>query len=142
MPEFNRWDVPFSTICFFEHALNSHKRVIRVSREKDIFFRIERDDNSILNALLLDEYRFGIASLIRALEEFPETEYIIIGGNWNQSTYEADEYAENNNIGIYDFSQFFGAINYDNIPLKYIKKMKETIKKDERNNKKSTFTGA
>ncbi|KFX58659.1 hypothetical protein FDC50_02545 [Clostridium botulinum] len=135
MPEINSWNVPFSTICFFEHALNSHKRVIRVRREKDIFFRIERDNNSILNALLLNEYRFGIASLIRALEEFPETEYIIIGGNWNQSTYEADEYAENNNIGIYDFSEFFGAINYNDIPLKY-------IKKDERNNKKSTFTGA
>ncbi|AKN31871.1 hypothetical protein Ccar_13765 [Clostridium carboxidivorans P7] len=135
MPEFNSWNVPFSTICFFEDALNSHKRVIRVSRERDIFFRIERDDNSILNTLLLNEYRFGIASLIRALEEFPETEYIIIGGNWNESTYEADEYAGNNNIGIYDFSEFFGAINCDNIPLKY-------IKKDERNNKKNTFRGA
>lgn len=135
MPKFNNWNVPFSTICFFEHALNSHNRVIRVTREKDIFFRVERDDNSILNVLLLNQYRFGIASLIRALEEFPDTKYIIIGGNWNQSTYEADEYAINNNIGIYDFSEFFGAINYNNIPLKY-------VKKDERDNRKNTFTGA
>lgn len=112
MRNFNNWNVPFSTICFFEDALNSHTRIIKVNRERDIFFRIERDDNSILRALLLNEYRFGLASLIRALEEFPETEYIIIGGNWNESTHEADEYAKDNNIGIYNFSEFFSAINY------------------------------
>ena len=32
---------------FFEDALNSHTRIIKVNRERDIFFRIERDDNSI-----------------------------------------------------------------------------------------------
>lgn len=135
MPKFNNWNVPFSTICFFEEALNRQKRVINVSREDDIFFRIERDDGRIINTLLLNEYRFGIASLIKALEEFPETDYIVIGGNWNESTYEADEYAKNNNIGIYDFSEFFGAINYNIIPLKY-------KKKDERDNRRNTFTGA
>lgn len=135
MQKFNSWKVPYSTICFFQEALNSHARVKKVNRERDIFFRIERDDNFILNALLLNEYRFGIASLIKALEEFPETKYIIIGGNWNESTYEANEYAKDNKIGIYNFSEFLGAINYNNIPLQY-------IYKDERNNTKNTFRGA
>lgn len=135
MPKFNNWNVPFSTICFFEDALKSHQRVINVSRENDIFFRIERDDGSIINAFLLNEYRFGVASLIKALDEFPKAKYIIIGGNWNESTYDADKYAEDNNIGIYDFSEFFGAMNYNIIPLKY-------VKKDERDNRENTFTGA
>lgn len=45
MPRFNSCDVPFSTIWFFEEALNSHKRVVKVSRERDTFFRIIRDDH-------------------------------------------------------------------------------------------------
>lgn len=135
MQKFNNWNVPYSTICFFEDALRAHGRVKKVKRERDIFFRIERDNNSVLNALLLNEYRFGLASLIRALEEFPETKFIIIGGNWNESTYEADRYAEDNNIGIYNFSEFLGAINYNKVPLSY-------IKKDERKNRKNTFRGA
>jgi hypothetical protein len=105
-----------------------------VVRQRDIFFRIERDDNTILNTLLLDEYRFGIASLLRALEEFPDTKYIVIGGNWNQSTGQVDSYAKENRIGIYNYSDFLGAINC-NTPLKY-------IRKDERENEKNTFRGA
>lgn len=135
MQKFNTWSVPYSTICFFEDALRGHGRVIKVNRERDIFFRIERDDKSVLNALLLNEYRFGLAGLIKALEEFPETKYIIIGGNWNESTCEANRYAKDNNIGIYNFSEFLGAINCNKIPLRY-------IKQDERNNRKNTFRGA
>lgn len=135
MQKFNNWNVPYSTISFFENAIRAHGRVKKVNRERDIFFRIERDNNSVLNVLLLNEYRFGLASLIRALEEFPETKFIIIGGNWNESTYEANIYAENNNIGIYNFSEFLGAINYNKVPLRY-------IKKNERNNRKNTFRGA
>ncbi|APQ77932.1 hypothetical protein CF060_13640 [Clostridium botulinum] len=135
MQKYNTWGVPFSTIVFFERLVKGHSRVINVTRDRDIFFRIERDDDTILNTLLLNEYRFGIASLSKALEEFPETKYIVIGGNWNQSTLEADNYAEENRIGIYNFSEFLGAIQYDNPHLKY-------IKKDDRENQNNTFRGA
>lgn len=135
MQKINTWGVQFSTIVFFERLLKAHSRVKDFTRERDIFFRIERDDHTILNTLLLNEYRFGIASLIKALDEFPETKYIVIGGNWNESTIEADNYAKENRVGIYDFSEFCGAINFDEPPLKF-------IKKDDRDNKKNTFSGA
>lgn len=135
MQKYNNWGVPFSTICFFERALNTHRRVINVSRERDIFFRVKRDDRSNLNILLLNEYRFGIASLMRALAEFSDAQYIVIGGEWNEYTEEAMNYAKDNNIGIYNFSEFLGALNYNNIPLQY-------IKKDDRDSRRNTNTGA
>lgn len=65
----------------------------------------------------MDEYRFGIAGLVKALEEFPETKYIVIGGNWNKVKPEAAESAREWNIGIYRFREFLRAINYNNPPL-------------------------
>lgn len=122
MQKFNNWKVSFSSICYFEEILKTHRRVKSIKRDQDIFFRIERNDNSILNTLLVNTYRFGIASLIEALEEFPEAKYIVIGGNWNKITPEAAKYASDNDIGLYRLSEFIGAINYNNVPLEYIKK--------------------
>lgn len=129
MSRFNNWGVSYSSIIFFEEALNTHNKVKNVVRENDIFFKIENCNNKVLNTLLLDEYRFGIAALIKALEEFPDAKYIVIGGNWNKSTGEAFRYAEDNKIGIFTFSEFFGAINYKE-PLSYLKRNERKSKKD------------
>lgn len=129
MYKVNEWGVPYSSICFFEKVLNGHTKVKSVIRERDIFFRIETYDNIILNTLLLDEYRFGFATLLEALEDFPDAQYIVYGGKWNRSTGDADKYAEDNEIGIFNYNDFLGAINLKN-PLKYIKENDREDKKD------------
>lgn len=129
MSRFNNWGVSYSSIIFFEEALNTHNKVKNVVRNKDIFFKIENCNNKVLNTLLLDEYRFGIAALMKALDEFSDAKYIVIGGNWNEATSEALKYAEDNKIGIFTFSEFFGAINYKE-PLNYLKRNERKSKKD------------
>lgn len=134
MSRFNNWGVSYSSITFFEDALNTHNKVRNVVRENDIFFKIEDCNNKMLNTLLLDEYRFGVAGLIKALGEFPDAKYIVIGGNWNKATSEALKYAKDNMIGIFTFNEFFGAINYKD-PLSY-------LKRNERKNKKNPVESA
>lgn len=134
MCKFNDWGVPYSSILFFEGAVKGHRRVRSIKRERDIFFIIERDDNITLNTLLLNEYCFGLGALLKALEEFPDTEYIIYGGKWNNYTGDADEYAKENKIGIFNYGDFLGAINLTN-PLNY-------VRENERENKKDPFRTA
>lgn len=134
MSKFNNWGVSYSSITFFKDALNTHNKVKSVVRENDIFFKIEHINNNMLNTLILDEYRFGVAGLMKALDEFPEAKYIVIGGNWNKATSEAMNYAKDNKIGIFTFSEFFGALNYKD-PLSY-------LKRNERKSKKNPFRSA
>lgn len=134
MKKFNEWGVPYSTISWFFTTMQQHSKVKSVEREKDILFTIIDNDDRVYKVLLLDEYKLGLATLMKALTEFPNTNYIVIGGDWNSYTNEAKKYGLENNIGIFNFSEFMGAINTKN-PLKYKKVERE-------NNAKKSIKGA
>lgn len=129
MAEINQWGVPFSTILWFESVMKKHSKVVSVKREKDILFTIIDNVGRVFKVLLLNEYILGVATLMKALDEFPEAEYIVIGGDWNKCTDEAKEYGDNNNIGIFNFSEFMGAVNSKN-PKSYTKiERKQEVRK-------------
>jgi len=121
MPDFNNWSVSYSVISFFERALTGHDKVQGVTRTQDIVFTITRNNGSLLKTLLLDEYCLGIAAVLKAKAEFPDVEYIVTGGNWNGYTPEAKDYGRTNEIGIFNISEFLGALNWTK-PIKYHKK--------------------
>jgi hypothetical protein len=121
MQEFNDWNVPFSVIKFFEDAITAHRKVAECQRTDDIFFTITRTDGRTLKVLLVNEYTLGLAAVYRATSEFPAAEYIVTGGNWNGHTSEAKEYGRQNSIGIFNTSEFFGALHWAE-PKDYYKK--------------------
>ena len=124
MSESNVWDVPYSVIRFFCSALDGHDKVSSYERNKDILFTITLTNGELINILLVNEYALGLAAVLRARSEFPETEYIVTGGNWNGYTPEAKSYGRKNSIGIFNVGEFFGALNWTD-PKKYYRKDKD-----------------
>jgi len=120
-PPRNNWDVSYSVIAFFERALNTHSKVERFVRTRDIFFQIELANGSQLKVLLVDEYTLGLADLHRAQSEFTEMEFIVTGGNWNGYTREAKQYGLLHDLGVFNIEEFLGALNWSE-PNKYHKK--------------------
>ena len=121
MPEYNDWNVSFSTISFVERALRSHSKVKQFTRSQDIVFEIRHIDGRVLNMVLVNEYTLGIAAVHKALFQFPGVEYIVTGANWNAYTREAKDYGRQNDIGIFVIGEFFGALHWTE-PKKYAQK--------------------
>jgi hypothetical protein len=121
MSTFNSWGVPYSVISFFERALKGHDKVASVTRSNDIQFLVVRKDGVVLNVVLLNEYSLGLAAVLRARSEFPDAEYVVTGGSWNGYTPEAKEHGDQNEIGVFNTTEFFGALNWSK-PKTYYQK--------------------
>jgi hypothetical protein len=121
MPAYNTWGVSYSLIRFLEEALTGHKRVSSFQRINDIQFLIRRFDWSTLNVVVVNEYALGLAAVLRARKEFPGTEYVVTGATWNGYTPEAKKYGQQNDIGIFNLNELFGALHWTN-PKQYSKK--------------------
>ena len=52
---FNKWNVSYSSISFFENALRGHSRVKSVRRTEDIVFQIELKNGEEIKAVLVNE---------------------------------------------------------------------------------------
>jgi hypothetical protein len=111
MPPQNNWDVSYSHISFLERVLGSHQRIDHFRRNRDIAFRIERKDSlPEVVAILITRYTVSLADVINVLAEFPEATCIVTSGDWNGYTQQAKEYALEQNIGLFNTSEFFGAL--------------------------------
>ena len=118
MPDFNSWGVSYSIITFFERALAGHNKVKSSTRVDDIHFVIEHVNGTTVHVLLVNEYSLGLAAVLRAKAEFPKIEFVVTGGNWNGYTPEAKEYGRQNDIGVFNTGEFFGALNWT-LPKRY-----------------------
>ena len=122
MSDSNKWDVSYSTICFFEKALRCHNQVESFKRTDDIFFTIKRTSNlSEVKALLVNVYTIGLADIFRAKTEFPLMDCLVTSGKWNAYTPEAKKHGLENHIGIFIVDEFFAAL-WRKEPCRYIKR--------------------
>ncbi len=110
----NEWGVSFSRISWLEGAISSHANVVNVSRHDDIILEIERANGPPVTAICLDEYAFGEAAAQRVFHEFPNVNFISVGGNWNGYTPEAKELCLSKKVGLYNSSELTGALWLDN----------------------------
>src|ERR1035437_2556870 len=120
-PSLNDWNVSYSIITFFERALRAHSKVMNVTRTRDISFEVDLTNGGRINVLIVDEYTLGLAALHRAVDEFPETEFIVTGGNWNGYTIEAKDWGTAHDLGVFNLEEFLGDLNWTE-PKKYYKK--------------------
>lgn len=118
---FNKWNVSYSSISFFENALQGHTKVNSFRRTDDIVFQIELKSGEEMKAVLVNEYTLGLAAVLRAQAEFPGIEYVVTCADWNGYTREAKEYGKKNDLGIFTAGEFFGALNWSK-PKTYAKK--------------------
>ena len=106
----NSWGVSYSRIAWLESAIKSHGNVIRYSRHDDIIMKFARKDGSSITLICLDEYTLGEAMVHRVLNEFPEVNFISVGGNWNGYTREAKQLCLSNSNGRFNSSELTGAL--------------------------------
>jgi len=126
----NDWKVSYSSISWFENALNNHGNVICCSRSRDIFFRVDRKRPSdSLCLLLVNTYTFGVADYYRAKAEFPDLTCIALAGDWDGYTPEAKELTDSMGVGLCVPRDLFAALWKEN-PNKYVRKNREHTPRD------------
>ncbi len=111
MPQSNNWDITFSHISFLEKALGRHKCVADYERSSDIMFTIERTERRPpLVAVLIERYTVSLADVLAVMGEFPSVQGIVTAGDWNRYTREAKEYGLAHSVGVFNITEFLGAL--------------------------------
>ena len=106
----NTWGVSFSRISWLENAIKIHPNVIGISRHDDIIIEVDRKTGEKLSVICLDEYALGESAVLRIFQEFPNVNFISVGGNWNGYTPEAKKICLSRQMGLYNSSEITGAI--------------------------------
>ena len=110
----NTWDVSYPMIRFAEGLIGTHRNVASWTRERDIFFYVERrTQGGTLRVLVLDEYTMGLARVQQALAEFGHLDIIWSGGNWAGYTPQAKQFCLDAHIGLYNTGEVSGGLSID-----------------------------
>lgn len=117
----NDYGVPFSCINFFEDRLLRHSMVKSVTRTNDILFHLTLINKNYYDVLLVNDYTISESAVFEYHRAFPSAEFIVTGASWNAYTSQAKEAGNDLNIGVFNSSEFFGALHWDE-PKKYHKK--------------------
>lgn len=101
--------------------LGTSKAVANVKRESGQVVNIERVKHSPLRAFMTNVYIVSLANVHEILNEAGELDAIVTMSAWNGYTSEAKDFCIEQNIGLFKFKEFLGAIYYDgNRYLNYI----------------------
>jgi len=94
-----------------EDVLSNHDQVESFTRDQGIVFTIRREGRKpTVVAVLVDIYTIGLADVVEAIRRFPEMTCLVTNGNWNSYTSEAKRYGYERQIGVFNTSEFFGAL--------------------------------
>lgn len=107
----NSYGVSFAQIRWISKALSNHPNVESVERTNDIQFDILRSRGDPLRLVCLDEYTCGLSRVYEVLEDFPGTNIVYVGGNWNSYTQEAKDFCLSSKLGLYNSSEINGALH-------------------------------
>jgi hypothetical protein len=118
----NNWDVTYPDITFIEDVLKTHQRVTSYQRTKDIVFTIQRTPGlAPITAVLVKRYTISLADVIKVQAEFPELTCIVTPGDWARYTREAKEHGLAQGLGVFNSSEFFGAL-WKELPHEHVRR--------------------
>jgi hypothetical protein len=108
----NNWGVGWAAIRFFDTVLSGHSAVTSFERVNDIQFEIERRrDLPSVNAVLIDEYMLGKATVYGLLQEFHGVTVVVNNGNWNHIAFDSKAFAKKTGVVVLMLADFLGALN-------------------------------
>ena len=121
-----RKEIASSTRDFFVKGMKGHSAVLSIRPIGDDVYLIERtNDRPDLKVLIADIYIAGESDIIEITYDYSDIDCIVLVGYYNRYSRAAKELAKERNIGLYDRSEFFGAVNcVGNSFLNYVKKEK------------------
>jgi len=102
------------SITFFENGSNAHKMVASVNKLGEQRYEIKRSGKSDLKVYLTNLYIVGIADVHEIKSKFPEVTCIVTISAWNSYSAEAKEFCKSQEIGLFKYSEYYGALYYDN----------------------------
>ncbi len=108
--KYDKYPLP-STVEFFKSATRNHSRVTSVEEISEYFYEVERIGLPNLKIALSNIYVLGEADVHELLGEYDGVDCIVVGGNWNTYTGIAKQLAKDCDVGLFQFREFFGAIN-------------------------------
>lgn len=112
----NNWGVTWSAISFFEQVLSTHTSVESYNRINDIQFEIVRRNNhSDVNAILVDDYMLGEATVYAILDEFHGVTAIVNNGTWNYIALDWKKMAKQTGVVVFTMADFLGALNVNQL---------------------------
>lgn len=115
MPEGGRYEKiprPESIEAFIKYVLSKPfiKEVERLDKQ---VFEVKRKNNSNIKVFLTNIYAVSQVDVIDILTEYPNIDCIVTVSAWNKYSRSAKIEAIKNNIGLFKFKEFLGAVNYD-----------------------------
>ena len=102
------------SIAFFEKGSKAHKMVASVEKLSEQRYEIKRGGKSNLKVYLTNLYIVGIADVHEIKNKFPEVDCIVTISGWNSYSEEAKEFCKFLEIGLFKYSEYYGALYYDN----------------------------
>jgi len=112
----NKWGVGWPAIAFFQQVLSTHTSVESYRRVNDIQFEIARRGGlSGVNAVLLDCYMLGEATVYAVLEEFENVNAVVNNGSWNHIALDWRKFAEQTDVVVLEMADFLGALNVEQL---------------------------
>ena len=107
-------DLPrLESISFFEKGTLAHKMVKSIKKIREQCYEIERKDKSNIKVYLTNLYIVGIADVHEIIQKFPEVNCIVTISAWNSYSNEAKEFCKSHKIGLFKYSEYYGALYYD-----------------------------
>ncbi|MDR2249015.1 hypothetical protein [Acinetobacter sp.] len=107
------WMSYYGNYKFFLSRLKNHDKVLRIEpiEAKNGIYKIHLS-NRILNIFICECYCFGVAEYYELLDKVDaKIDAIVINSNWCGYTSEVKELCKEFNVGVFEFGEFFGAIN-------------------------------
>ena len=103
-----------SSIDFFENGLNNHKMVSSFDKIKEQQYKIVRIGKSDLYVYLTNLYIVSLADTHEIMSKFADVNCIVTICNYNSYSNKAKTFCIENSIGLFEYSEFYGALYYDN----------------------------
>ncbi|NFH68857.1 hypothetical protein FDC35_05460 [Clostridium botulinum] len=115
MPEGGRYEKmprPESIQAFIKYV--SSKPFVKDIEVLDTqIFEVKRENKSNITVFLTNIYVVSQADVIDILTEYPNIDCIVTVSAWNKYAESAKIEAKENNIGLFKFKEFLGAVYYD-----------------------------
>lgn len=117
-----------SQMEFFKARIEGHDKVSEIEllsepgMPRGQVYRLHRTGSlQPINIYLTNLYTAGEADLMEMASKVGNLDCIVTMSNWNQYTTDARRFALSKKIGLFDMSEFMGALNFAAV-WKYIKK--------------------
>lgn len=122
-----RKEIAPSTRGFFVRGMEGHSAVMSItSLGRDVYLIERTKDRPDLKVLITDIYIAGEGDIIEIMYEYSDIDCIVLVGYYNRYSGAAKDLAKDNNIALYDYREFLGAVHCTGSAfLNYKRKYKE-----------------